>query len=153
MGMTSGSLQKNTAKMLLQCFFMAAAIFGSLFLFLGCRMSGLSEEKLSDLEFTVVPADDVQEDIRKLIGEKKEGPFQMSYSDGNYKYIVVGYGKKDTGGYSIQVDEVYDTENTICVKTTLLGPESDDAQVQVPSYPYIVIKIENLDKTVVFPDE
>ena len=76
----------------------------------------------------------------------------MTYSDGNYKYIVVGYGRQETGGYSIQVQEVYDTQNTICVSTALLGPakrESEQVRTQ-PSYPYIVIKIQNLDKTVVF---
>lgn len=122
------------------------------FLFSGCDKISGAEEKLSDLEFTVVPNDDVQADIQTLIEEKKANPFQMTYSDGSYKYIVVGYGKQPTGGYSIQVDEVYDTENNICVKTTLLGPESQDSAVGAESFPYIVIKIENLDKTVVFPE-
>ena len=84
--------------------------------------------------------------------EKKENPFQMTYSDGNYKYIVVGYGRQQSGGYSVQVKEVYDTENTICVRTALVGPEEADAAKEQPSYPYIVIKIQNMDKTVVFPE-
>lgn len=119
----------------------------------GCSSISTSEAKLSDLDFTVVSADNIQEDIQKLIDEKKENPFQMTYSDGNYKYIVIGYGEQNTGGYSIQVKEVYDTENTICVKTALLGPDSGETGDTRPSYPYIVIKIQNLDKTVVFPEE
>lgn len=118
----------------------------------GCSSISTSEAKLSDLDFTVVSETNIQEDIKDLIEEKKEEPFQMTYSDGNYKYIVVGYGKQEGGGYSIQVNQVYDTENTICVQTTLLGPEEDEIQTGEPSYPYIVIKIENLDKTVVFPE-
>ncbi len=122
-----------------------------LFLLNGCDKISGEEAKLSDLDFTVVSNENIQPDIVKLIDEKKENPFQMTYSDGNYKYIVVGYGKQETGGYSIQVKEVYDTENTICVKTALLGPESEDEKLKAPSYPFIVIKIQNMDKTVTFP--
>ena len=121
-------------------------------LFLGCSGISTSEAKLSDLDFTVVSNDNIQEDIQKLIDEKKENPFQMTYSDGNYKYIVVGYGRQQSGGYSVQVKEVYDTENTICVRTALVGPEEADAAKEQPSYPYIVIKLQNMDKTVVFPE-
>ena len=118
----------------------------------GCGGISTSEAKLSDLDFTVVSQDNIQEDIQKLIDEKKENPFQMTYSDGNYKFIVIGYGRQESGGYSIQVKEVYDTENTICVRTALVGPESDEAGASRPSYPFIVLKIQNIDKTVVFPE-
>lgn len=118
--------------------------------FLNACSGGGEEAKLSDLDFTVISNENIQPDIQKLIDEKKENPFQMTYSDGNYKYIVIGYGKQETGGYSIQVKEVYDTENTICVKTALLGPTTEDEKMKSPSYPYIVIKIQNVDKTVTF---
>lgn len=108
------------------------------------------EEKIKDLEFSVVPMEDVPEDIRMQIEEKKENPFWFTYSDGAWKYMIVGYGAQKNGGYSIVVDEVYETENTIVVKTTLMGPETAEASVKVTSYPYIVLKIENMDKTVVF---
>lgn len=38
-------------------------------------------------------------------------------------YLVVGYGRQPTGGYSIIVDELYTTENTIVFATTLTGRE------------------------------
>lgn len=115
----------------------------------GCT-SYSEEEKIKDLEFSVVPYEDVPEDIRMQIEEKKEIPFWFTYSDGQWKFMVVGYGAQETGGYSIVVDEVYETETTIVVKTTLMGPETMDETVKVTSYPYIVLKIENMDKTVVF---
>ena len=131
---------------------MGATLLAAAFILWGCGSIHTTEAKLSDLDYTVVSNDNIEEDIQKLIDEKKENPFQMTYSDGNYKYIVIGYGRQETGGYSIQVQEVYDTENTICVSTDLLGPQKGEEQVMEPSYPYIVIKIENLDKTVVFPE-
>ncbi len=120
------------------------------FLCVGCTVLS-EEEKLADLQFSVVPTEDVPEDIHAQIEEKMENPFQFTYSDGEWKYMVIGYGTQETGGYSIMVDEVYETPNTIVVKTTLMGPEEADTLAMATSYPYIVLKIENMDKTVIYP--
>ena len=50
------------------------------------------------------------------------------------------------------VNALYLTENAIYADTTLLGPDPSDTGVKKnsPSYPYIVIKTEFLDKPVVF---
>ena len=65
-------------------------------------------------------------------------------------YICVGYGEQATGGYSITVKELYLTDNAIYVDTNLKGPSPEELQNPVKSYPYIVLKTENMDKTVVF---
>ena len=67
-----------------------------------------------------------------------------------YLYICSGYGEQATGGYSIAVNELYLTDTAIYVSTSLLGPESADKSNKTPSYPYIVIKMEYLDQTVIF---
>ena len=50
------------------------------------------------------------------------------------------------------MNDLYLTENAIYVDTTLLGPQPGDTAVKkdTPSYPYIVLKTEFLDKPVVF---
>ena len=65
---------------------------------------------------------------------------------------LIGYGQQKTGGYSIAVDELYLTEDAIYVGTTLLGPEITGQKkgAEKPSTPYIVIKTEFLDKTVIY---
>ena len=66
-------------------------------------------------------------------------------------YLVIGYGMQETCGYSIQVNECYETEGTVYVDTTLLGPETEEEIVKKPSYPYIIIKIEVIaDKLIEF---
>ena len=63
-------------------------------------------------------------------------------------YIVVGYGKQLTGGYSIQFPDVYLTKENIVVTSVLLGPEGEEpANI---SYPYAVIKIEYRPEPVLF---
>ena len=50
------------------------------------------------------------------------------------------------------MDELYLTEDAIYVGTTLLGPEITGQKkgAEKPSTPYIVIKTEFLDKTVIY---
>ena len=90
------------------------------------------------------------DDDDMIVEEKKENAFKLTYNDDAYLYIVIGYGQQPQGGYSIAVNELYLTEDAIFVNTTLLGPESTSAAGQTPSYPYIVLKTDYLDKPVVF---
>ena len=62
----------------------------------------------------------------------------------------MGYGTQQTNGYSISVEELYETRNAIYINTNLLGPAKGEAVSEVESYPYIVVKIDYLDKSVVF---
>ncbi len=88
--------------------------------------------------------------LTEVIEEKKAEGFQICYTKGEFLYLAIGYGTQQTGGYSISVNAVYETENTIVVDTTLIGPESQEVTGTVQSYPYVVIKIENIDKTIQF---
>ncbi|MBE5876794.1 MAG: protease complex subunit PrcB family protein [Lachnospiraceae bacterium] len=117
----------------------------------GCGQTQTTqEEKLRDLEFTVVASAEQPETLQEVIEEKKAEGFQICYTKGDYLYLAIGYGTQQTGGYSISVNAVYETENTIVVDTTLIGPETQEAAEAVESYPYVVIKIENIDKTIQF---
>lgn len=116
----------------------------------GC--SFLSEEtiKLRDLDFTVLSEEKIPGELLTVIEERKSVPFQITYSDNDYLYICVGYGEQETGGYSIAVNELYLTESNICVNTSLLGPDASEKGNKTPSYPYIVLKTEYLEQTVLF---
>ena len=43
--------------------------------------------------------------------QKKKKVFQMTYQVGDIRYLMKGYGEQLTGGYSIQVEEVSESEN------------------------------------------
>lgn len=106
--------------------------------------------KLRDLEFTILGEEMIPEELADSIAKQKEGPFEFVYADQENLYICVGYGKQERGGYSIVVNELYLTEGNICVDTKLLGPDAAEKSKNRPSYPYIVIKTEYSDKTVIF---
>lgn len=116
----------------------------------GCSAETLSTEKLRDIDFTVVDEDDIPEALEEMIDEKEEKPFKLTYADNGDLYIAVGYGQQPTTGYSIQVKELYESENAIYIHTNLIGPAKDEKIVERETEPYIVIKTEYIDKNVVF---
>ncbi|MCD7724625.1 MAG: protease complex subunit PrcB family protein [Clostridiales bacterium] len=115
-----------------------------------CAAKQDSMEKIKDWEFTVIAEENVPEELLAMIEEKKAEPFKMTFQDQGFLYICVGYGTQETGGYSISVNDLYETANAIYVDTNLIGPEPEEKENATPSYPYIVIKAEFTDKPVVF---
>lgn len=116
----------------------------------GCGVEKTATKKLQDLEYTLVEEKEIPEELMTAMEEKKEKGFKLTYSDKENLYIAIGYGTQDTGGYSISIEDCYLTKNAIYLNTTLIGPSKGEKINQVPSYPYIVIKMEYIDKSVVF---
>lgn len=116
----------------------------------GCQITEDSGMKLRDLEFTLVSDERMPEELKALIDERKAEEFKFTYADKESLYICIGYGEQGTGGYSIAVNELYLTDNAIYVDTNLIGPSAKEKENPAASYPYIVIKTEFLDKTIVF---
>lgn len=115
-----------------------------------CSAEKTNLEKLRDIEFTVLGEEDAPEELRAKIEEKKQARMRVTYADKGYLYIAVGYGLQETSGYSIEVKECYETPNAIYIHTNLLGPEKDEKIVETKTYPSAVVKMEFIDKNVVF---
>ena len=110
-------------------------------------------QQTGKLEFTVLAEENIPEELRTVIEEKKSSAFKVTYQDNGFLYICVGYGQQVSGGYSITVNALYLTDNAIYADTTLLGPDPADPATEkkkAPSCPYIVLKTEFIDKPVVF---
>ena len=116
----------------------------------GCKQQNTDVKKIKDLEFTVVEDADLPGELKEVIDEKKEAPFKLSYSNKDNLYIAVGYGKQNSGGYSISVDDLYLTSNAIYINTNLMGPTQEDMVSQGVTYPYVVVKLEYREERVVF---
>lgn len=118
-------------------------------LFSGCRFIRIEEEPRTALEYTVVKQEEIPKEVTALIEEKQRNEFQMTYHSGEFLYLIKGYGQQMTGGYSIQVEELSRSENSIFFKTKLLGP-SEEIIGSEPSYPYIVVKMQYREEPVDF---
>lgn len=116
----------------------------------GCTIKDGGDEKLRDVEFTVLSEEEIPPEFLDFIIGKQSQPFKLTYTTDEYLYIAAGYGEQTTGGYSISVKDCYMTENALVFDTELLGPSASEDSIPGASFPYIVIKVEKTDKTVIF---
>lgn len=119
---------------------------------LGCGSEEeIPEDKIKDIDFTVVGEDQQPDSLKDIIAEKYADPFQISYTLGEQLYIAIGYGEQPSGGYSISVNAFYETEDTLVIDTTLIGPGKAENVTKTPTRPYIVVKTMNIaDKMIEF---
>lgn len=126
-------------------------LIGCSFIFWACG-TDTKPEKTGDISYMIVPEEEVPEELQKLIDERKESEFRLSFSEGENLYLVVGYGRQETGGYSIQLKELYLAGDVIYMDTELQGPlpeETKDAQDSTAA-PWLVVKMQQMDKTIYF---
>lgn len=128
---------------LLLCFFFIC------FLLIGCGKSD-SLPKTNALDYTIVSGSDIPDELQELIKERCKNAFELTFSDHSCLYVVKGYGKQTSGGYSIVVHDFYQSDQELVFDTELFGPKKDTSVSSSPSYPYIVIKTEYRENPVVF---
>ena len=116
----------------------------------GCGVQTQDKERIKDLEFTVLDPENIPEELRNVLEEKKAEPFKVTYEDEGYMYICVGYGEQQTSGYSIIVKDLYLSANAVYVNTELLGPGNGEETAAATTCPYIVLKLQDLEQPVVF---
>lgn len=136
---------KRIIRRLVLAFCMTAVIV----LACGCKETE-PEGKIRDLEFTVIENDEIPKALADVIEENKQTEMKLSYLNEGYLYIARGFGQQETGGYSISVKECYLAEDGIHVSFELIGPPHNEKLKEEPSYPYIVIKTEGLEETILF---
>ncbi len=119
------------------------------FLCVGCAKEK-KPEKVDDIKYSVVSDSEIPKELMELINEKKDDEFRLTYADGKELYLVVGYGKKDTTGYSVTIQDFYQTADSLYIDTNLLGPKEGEDNAKEPSYPWIVVKTAYTDMMVIF---
>lgn len=127
-----------------------AAGFLLIFMLTGCVSRPQKTEKLRDLEFTVMSKEDVPEEFQEQILQHQDLPFRLTYTDQGRLYIAEGYGAQLKTGYSVEVEGLYETSNAIYFHTNLLGPEKGEETKEITTFPYVVVMLDAIDKTVVF---
>lgn len=127
-----------------------AAGFLLIFMLTGCVSRPQKTEKLRDLEFTVMSKEDVPEEFQEQILQHQDLPFRLTYTDQGRLYIAEGYGAQLKTGYSVEVEGLYETSNAIYFHTNLLGPEKGEETKEVTTFPYVVVMLDAIEKTVVF---
>ena len=107
-------------------------------------------EKVRDLEYTILSEERIPKELLPLIEERKETPFEMTYSDKEFLYICIGYGRQEYSGHSILVNSLFLGEKGILIDTSLIGPEAGKEKINTVQHPYIVVKTELIEETPLF---
>lgn len=116
---------------------------------MGCSLVPPQKEK-KPASFVVISEELIPDQLAQLIERKKSEVMKLTYMDQGNRYIVIGYGKQKSGGYSIVVREFYTTDNALYVDTCLLGPKEKPQKEEVASYPYLVLRTTEVGLPVVF---
>ena len=131
-------------------------VFGAVSLS-GCSMIKKDSSKVMGLEYTVVKEEEIPVELKKLIEAKKANTLRMTYATKDATYIVAGYGTQPTSGEVIQdngrvvvSNDLYLGTNAVYADVDLLGPEAGEDITELPTTPYIVLKIQKREESVVF---
>lgn len=116
----------------------------------GCGIEKTDGSKISDMAYEMVEEEDLPEELKAKIEEKKSADFKLTYEADGYLYVVRGYGEQETGGYSIQILDFYMTKNALVFHTNLIGPSKDETKNAAPSYPYLTVRAKDPEKNVIF---
>lgn len=75
---------------------------------------------------------------------------KMKHDDtSNSNYVVLNMGEKNTGGYSIGVEKVEETDKNIIITVKEINPAPDAMVMQVITYPYTVVKIHSKKEIII----
>lgn len=116
----------------------------------GCGIEKTDGSRIRDLNYELVEEEEIPEELKEKIEEKKAADFKLTFESDNYLYVVRGYGEQETGGYSIQILDFYLTQNAVVFHTNLAGPSKDETKNTAPSFPYIVVRTKNPNMNVIF---
>lgn len=116
----------------------------------GCAGKTQPKDKLRDLEFSVLDEKDIPEPLMEVIQKNLKTEMKLSYQKDGELYLARGFGEQPTGGYSIAISQVYLAEDGIHGKFQLIGPEHGEKLTETPSYPYVVIQMEDLEESIHF---
>jgi len=67
----------------------------------------------------------------------------------NSNYVILNMGEKNTGGYSIGVEKVEETDQNIIITVKEKGPDPGAMVIQVITYPYTVVKVKSKKEIII----
>ena len=114
------------------------------------KFEAMDKKRIKDISYEVVPPENIPGEIMGELQGFGEGVCRCSYICSDSLYIVVYYGEQATDGYTVEINDLYESSNAIFVETTLKGPVSYKDVKEIETYPYVVLKVKLSEKKVVF---
>lgn len=93
--------------------------------------------------------EELPEALKERISGEREEPFLAAYGDGTWLYIAVGYGRQETGGYTVRVESLTETEHTLRIRASLTGPGSDAEAAGAAGAPFAAVRTAYTEKRII----
>lgn len=101
------------------------------------------------LSVSSVAYENLPEVLQDKVDDLKSTKNYKAYEYNDYIYLIATMGKKNTGGYDIDFEDVYKVENgnDFIVKASIDTdePSTNDIVTQAVTYPYSVVKFKSFD--------
>lgn len=102
-----------------------------------------------DLQYEVIKIDHAPAAIYEVyeLQKYKQGYSVNSYD--NSSYILITMGEAPSGGYFIDVQDVYKSNDSLVIKTGFNEPKPNEMVITVITFPAIVIKVPNTNDPII----
>ena len=115
--------------------------------------------KETKVSFSKITYSNLPKVLRDEVDSLKQTENYKAYEYGGYLYLVAAMGKKNTGGYSIDIKNVYKTLNggkySIKAVVDTNEPSSSSNVTMAITYPYCVVRFKDFNniKNIIFVDQ
>ncbi|KUO74371.1 MAG: hypothetical protein APF77_16310 [Clostridia bacterium BRH_c25] len=117
------------------------------------------DNEADEISFEYVDYSDLSARLKDQVDYLKLTKNYKAYKYDNYIYLIASMGKKNTGGYEIDINNIYKLENgskyTVKAVVETNSPSSGSSSTQTVTYPYSIVRFKNFNNidTVRFVDE
>ncbi len=94
--------------------------------------------------------DELPEEIRQWVEDSRDEFGGRVRVDNGLLYILVTYGEKPTGGYTVEIEKIEKQGETVKVTANFTEPGEDEVVTQAITYPYDLALLEVTDVDVEF---
>jgi len=122
--------------------FLGCLLIGGLLVF---NLNGGEAKGKEPLEFNEVEYHDLSPDIKSWVDTSRRQEMAQAKNFKGYTYILVTYGEKPTGGYTVEIKDLLLKEKEIEVIVEFKAPSADQMVTQAFTYPYALVRIEATD--------
>lgn len=117
------------------------------------------EDNETKVSFSTISYNNLPQVLKDEVDDLKSEENYKAYEYNDYIYLLAAMGKKNTGGYDIDIEEVTkiedDDEYTIKAVVDTDEPSSGSFVTQAITYPYSIVRFKSFDdiEEVIFVDE
>lgn len=87
--------------------------------------------------------DELPGEVQSLIEAAKNDFAAQTFEYEGVLYLLVTYGEKTTGGYTVEITDISEGEGKLVVTVKFCEPAADDFVIQALTYPYDLAMLEN----------